>query len=45
MFLKSIVPQLGFLFKGTIQQNLDPNNDMQKYKLEEIVNKARNKFI
>eukprot|EP01017_Pseudomicrothorax_dubius_P005232 TRINITY_DN11272_c0_g1_i1.p1 TRINITY_DN11272_c0_g1~~TRINITY_DN11272_c0_g1_i1.p1 ORF type:complete len:572 (-),score=58.93 TRINITY_DN11272_c0_g1_i1:262-1977(-) len=35
----SIIPQLGFLFKGTLRENLDPNNEVDDATILQMVQK------
>eukprot|EP01017_Pseudomicrothorax_dubius_P036350 TRINITY_DN519_c0_g1_i5.p1 TRINITY_DN519_c0_g1~~TRINITY_DN519_c0_g1_i5.p1 ORF type:complete len:676 (-),score=130.61 TRINITY_DN519_c0_g1_i5:71-2098(-) len=33
----SIIPQLGFLFKGTLRENLDPRGELDEAKIKEVI--------
>jgi ATP-binding cassette subfamily C (CFTR/MRP) protein 1 len=36
----SVVPQFGFLFNGTLKENLDPNNEHTKEEIEQLFSKT-----
>ena len=39
-----MVPQLGFLFKGTIKENLDPSNEFDYDYIEHMINETKLDF-